>query len=403
MRILFVDDESRVLEGLQRTLRPLRHQWAMAFANSGEKALDILANEPFDVIVTDMRMPGMDGATLLREVRTRHPDIVRVVLSGQSDLESVINSAGVTHRYLSKPCSSEALRLAVSRVVGLRKLLTDNSLKALVSRMTSLPSVPPLYTEVLGALKSPNTSIEELGRIIARDMGMTAKVLQLANSGFFGAQDGVSNPIDAVMCLGTNTIKALLLSIQLFFRFDDAKVPAFSIHECWKHSLLVGALAERIAKSMDIARKALHDESRVVGLLHDVGHLVLAANLPHEYARALQMATAKSMPSWAAEREVFGTTHAEVGAYLLGLWGLPDSIVEATAYHHSPMRCPADTFGAIAALHIADGLERERHAPESGYTPPYIDLPYVNKLGVADRLGPWRESLQELVDETGEI
>ena len=399
MRILFVDDESRVLEGLQRTLRPVRHEWAMAFANSGERALEILAKDPFDVIVTDMRMPGMDGAALLSEVRTRHPHIVRIVLSGQSDLESVINSAGVTHRYLSKPCSSDALRAAVSRIFELRRLLTDNSLKALVSRMTALPTVPPLYTEMVRALRAPGTSVEELGNIVARDIGMTAKILQLANSGFFGVQDKVSDPVEAVKYLGPNTVKALLLSIQLFFRFDSNKLPEFSLHDCWRHSLLVGSLAERIAKSADITRKALHDESRVVGLLHDAGHLVLVANLPDEYVQSLRLASEKMIPNWIAEREVFGATHAEVGAYLFGLWGLPDSMVEAIAYHHFPRRGPTDSFGTLTALHIADALERERDATHCGY----IDLEYLSKLGIADRLPEWRESLRDLVSDIGEV
>lgn len=145
IRILFVDDEPLLLSGLQRLLRPLRKEWNAACAAGGEEALVMLAQERFDVIVTDMRMPGMDGAELLNEVMRLYPDMLRLVLSGQSDLESVVKSAGVTHQYLSKPCSIEVMRDAVNRAVALHQLLANSALKQLLSRLHSIPSVPPLY------------------------------------------------------------------------------------------------------------------------------------------------------------------------------------------------------------------------------------------------------------------
>ena len=183
-RILFVDDEPNLLEGLGRMLRPLRHTWGIDFARNGPEALDLLARTPFNVIVSDMRMPGMDGAQLLAEVRDRHPTIVRIVLSGQCDREALLRSVRVAHQCLTKPCDVETLRSTVTRACALRDLLENDKLQRLVSRLKSVPSLPDLYHQVMEELESPEPSIQKVGQIIAQDAGMTAKTLQTVNSAF---------------------------------------------------------------------------------------------------------------------------------------------------------------------------------------------------------------------------
>jgi len=397
IRILFVDDEPRVLEGLQRSLRALRKEWSMAFATGGEAALEVLSREPFDVIVTDMRMPGMDGAALLEEVTARYPDTLRIVLSGQSDLESVLKSAGVTHQYLSKPCSADLLKDAVSRAVALRELLADSTLKQLVSRMGSIPSVPPLYVELMTCLKSQETTIERVSSIIQKDMGMTAKVLQLVNSSFFGATGRISSAADAVTYLGLETIRALLLTLHAFSEFKPGGAPSFSMQDLWRHSLATGALAERILQTMPSNGKVELDQMRLVGLLHDVGRLVLAANLPGKYEQAHALAQERRLPRWESERQVFGTTHAEVGAYLLGLWGLPEAMVEVVAYHHAPRSSPHADSAMLIALHVADALDNCGDVRETENPGP--DLRYLGTLGLASRLPDWRELYRETAEE----
>jgi len=314
IRILFVDDEPLILQGLQRSLRPLRKEWNAAFAAGGEEALAVLQREPFDVVVTDMRMPGMDGAALLDAVTRRYPDTLRLVLSGQSDLESVVRSAGVAHQYLSKPCSIEALKDAVNRAVSLHHLLADSSLKQLLSRMQSIPSVPPLYIELTNCLKSKDASIEKAAAIIQKDMGMSAKVLQLANSGLFGASGRIGSAAEAVTFLGLDTIRTLLLTLHAFSEFQPGGASNFSMQSLWSHSMATGALAERIIQSMPSGAPG-QGHMRMIGLLHNTGRLVLAANLPESFEQAHRLAVEKEIVPWEAEREVFGATHAEVGAY----------------------------------------------------------------------------------------
>ncbi len=317
-RILFVDDEPNVLGGLRRMLYPLRGEWETAFASSGPDALAKLAESPFDVVVSDMRMPGMDGAQLLTEVMQRYPQVVRIVLSGQSDKEMILRSVGPAHQYLAKPCDAETLKQTIARACVLRDLLADERLKQLVTKVSSLPSLPTVYARMVEALQSPDASIQTVSRIVAEDVGMTAKILQLVNSAFFGLRRHVSSPSEAAVFLGLETIKALVLSIHVFSQFQGASVPGFSLEGLWKHSLAVGAGAKRLAAEENQDRRDV-DHALMAGLLHDAGKLVLAANLPEQYAEALARAADSQGPPWQAERDVVGAGHAEVGAYLLGL------------------------------------------------------------------------------------
>jgi HD-like signal output (HDOD) protein len=380
-RILFVDDEPNVLQGLQRMLREYRKDWSMSFALSGAAALELLGKEPFDVIVTDMRMPGMDGAELLTRVSKLHPRVVRLILSGQTDAAMTLRSIVTAHQYLSKPCDAKLLRATVLRACALRELMANQPLLALVSQVKSLPSLPSLYAEVVEKLRSPQASLNDVAQVIAKDPGMTAKVLQLVNSAFFGLKRRVASPVQAATLLGSETLKALVLSVEVFSSFDAATIQGLSLDAVWGHSMAVGSLARKIAISQDAGRN-VGEDAFMAGLLHEVGTLVLAASLPRDYGRALALAAAEAVDIHEAERRVFGATHSQVGAYLIGIWGLPDQIVEAVAWHHDPARCPERTFTPLTAVHVANALEEPAAAP---------DLAYLEALGLTGRLETWRQ------------
>jgi HD-like signal output (HDOD) protein len=328
----------------------------------------------------------------------RYPNMLRLVLSGQSDLESVVKSAGVTHQYLSKPCSIEALKDAVNRAVSLHQLLGDPSLKQVLSQMRSIPSVPPLYVELTNCLQSKDASIERAGAIIQKDMGMTAKVLQLANAVLPGAPGQIGGASEAVIYLGLDTIRALLLTLHAFSEFQPASASNFSMQSLWRYSLATGAMAERVVQSLPAAAGA-HGHMRMVGLLHDVGRLVLASNLPENFELAYQLALEKRITHSEAEREVFGTTHAEVGAYLLGLWGLPETIVEAVAYHHSPARCPHPGSAMLTSLHVASVLASAALGYDAASRCAEPDLAYLASVDMAGRLPEWRELCRQTAVE----
>lgn len=389
-RILFVDDEPNILQGLQRMLRPMRQEWDMTFAGSGSEALQILEKTNYEVVVSDMRMPGMDGAQLLADVQRLYPQTVRIILSGHSDRELILKSVGPAHQFLTKPCDAEDLKGTVARACALRDLLSDESLKGLVAMMQTLPSVPALYTEVVLELQNPNSSLKRVGEIISRDVGMTAKILQLVNSAFFGLRNHVSSPAEAVSLLGLDTVKALVLSVHIFSQYDKSKLPGFSIDALWLHSLKVGSNSQLIAKKESQDRKASND-ALMAGLLHDSGKLVLAANLPEQFGRAITLANDKKLCLEAAEREVLGASHAEVGGYLVGLWGLPDPIVEAVAFHHHPGKSQGQTFAPLTAIHAANAMNHEKtDYPTHGKASP-LDMDYLSLVGMDGRISEWRQ------------
>lgn len=389
MRVLFVDDQPEILAGLRRMLRGLRNEWQMEFAESGEEALTLMADLPFDVVVCDMRMPGMDGAQLLSETMARYPGTVRIILSGQSDQESVLRAVSPAHQYLSKPCNAETLKATVARACSLRDTLSQESLIRLVSQVTTLPSLPHVYTQLLEELQSENASVQNVAELIAQDVSMTAKLMQMVNSSFFGIPRHVESPAHAAAMLGLDILKPLVLSAGIFSQFQVGGSHGYSVNALMEHSLAVSRLAQLIAKS-HCDDKELAEDALLAGLLHDVGQLLLVAHMPDQYYKTLVFARDNEMPLCEAELECLGAHHADVGAYLLGLWGLANSIIEAVAFHHQPAKCVADNFGPLAAVHVANVLVNEAQ-PSRGIT--YcldLDVDYLERLGVVDQLPKWR-------------
>ncbi|MEW7973785.1 MAG: response regulator [Candidatus Thiodiazotropha endolucinida] len=389
-KILFVDDEPNVLSGLRRSLRSQRKVWDMEFAGSGQEALAKADEIRFDAVVTDMRMPGMDGAELLDCIAKGYPHVVRIVLSGQSDQESVMKTVGPAHQYLNKPCEIDILKGTLARAFSLRDLLGESHLKSLVSGMRTLPSLPALYSELMDVIQDPNASVADVGRLIAKDPAMTLKVLQLVNSAFFGLGRHVSNPVDAASLLGLEILKPLILSIGIFKQFeaDKLNVKEFSLDALWLHSSRVGSLAKLIASEEGMQSPAVED-SLLAGMLHDIGKLILIVNQPTEYLQFIKAGQAVTEERVAAEEAVFGSTHGAVGAYLLGLWGLPQSVVEAVALHHQPALQADRVFSVLSVVHIANALV---HAEAEGTAlDALLDLDYINSIKVTEeRIEIWK-------------
>lgn len=372
-RILFVDDEPNVLGGLRRMLHGTP-DWQMEFATTAEQALARLRETSFDVVVSDMRMPGTDGAQLLAEVMRQHPQTVRMILSGQSDREGVFKSVGPTHQFLAKPCEPETLKNAIQRACSLRARLRNENLHRLVSQVTSLPSVPAIYNQIVATLETPDVPLRHIGEIIARDVAMTAKVLQLVNSAFFCLPRRISSPEHAVSLLGADTVRALVLSAGIFAQFEGKAVPPSMLEGLNRHSLQVGAAAKALAAA-EVTDKQIADDSLLAGLLHDVGILVLLAHFGGSYVELLRRSQTERRPLADVEQASLGATHADVGAYLLGLWGLKDAIVEAVALHHCPSDRIGRDFSPTAAVHVADCVAHENEQtvdPGSTFSHDYL-------------------------------
>lgn len=371
MKVLVVDDEPGVLEGIERSLFHL--DWEIFTAESGSAALDILADEPVDVVISDMRMPGMDGAELLRLVKERYPKTLRVVLSGHTEATAAMRAVPVAHQFLAKPCGADTIETVVNQALALTKYLQSEDLRIIVGEISELPSVPSVYSELTAVISQPESSVLDVAAVVRRDMAMTAKVLQIVNSSFF-TQGRVINSIEeAVVRLGMDRMKSLALATHAFScaGTEDLATRQFLEKE-QRHALTI---AHAAAKLVD--EKSTAEVTFLAGILHDVGKVVLRLNAPKLAAEIQAVQDKDGLSLHTAEERVLGVTHAEIGAYLVGIWGLSYPVVEAVAHHHHPERVrPLGGLDVLAALHIANNVQ-------GGFA---HCMQYLEQAGVAEQL-----------------
>ncbi len=388
-RILFVDDEPNLLRGLQRMLRSMRHEWDMEFVGSGSQALARIQEQEFDVVVSDVRMPEMDGIELLKAIRIRAPKTVRILLSGQADKENLLHSIGPAHQFLAKPCDAELLKTCVSRCCALNATIFSEQVKALVSRIECLPVLPSLYSQLVDELESEDPSLDYIGHLIEADPAMTAKILNIVNSAFFGLPQNIASANQATAYLGLDVIKDLVLMVKLFEHYQTKSLSGMNLDNLWRHSLIVADLAKRIM----IQEGASERQWRYAftgGMLHDLGMLIFAAEVPGQYQQIIEQEKAGKGSIYDLELETFGCTHAAIGAYLLGIWGLPLSLVETVAYHHRPADSSIAAFHPLIAVHVAHTLTQPSfRGPHE--QPTEIDEEFIASIGFEDRLPVWRE------------
>jgi HD-like signal output (HDOD) protein len=388
-RILFVDDEPNILDGLRRMLRSMRKEYELCFAENAKDALEMMEQNEFDVIVSDMRMPGMDGADLLTVVQEKHPHSIRIMLTGQADEESTLRTIGIVHQFLAKPCDPEKLKVILFRASALHRLMIDGNLKDIISSIDTLPSLPSVYAKLQKKIREPEASLDDIGRIISEDIAMTAKILHLVNSAFFGLYKKVESPARAVKLLGLDTIKALVLISQIF---SEMKIPKelFSAQTLWVHSMTVGILAKMIAEC-ETDEKEVIDNSYVAGVLHDIGKLILVFKMEPYYREAVSLAQREHISLRQAEKKIFKATHCDMGAYLIGLWGFQGDIVEAIGFHHQLGEYPANTFSPALSVHIANVMYYRFHQEEIIGAMPEFNEEYLQKIGMGDKLQKWQD------------
>lgn len=390
-KIIFVDDEIRVLDGLRRMLRLYQDKWDMSFALTAKEALDMMSQTPCDVIVSDIRMPGMDGTELLKRVKADFPTTVRFVLSGQSDQETWIRAAGFAHQFLSKPCSAERLEESISQACRIREKLRNESLQKIISGISALPSPPKIYQKIVDKMQNPETSLQEVALVVEEDIAMSAKILQLINSAFFSLHTHVRSPAQAVMLLGMGTLRALVLHVHIFEHFESCKDKTLSvfIESLRAHSIAVSQGAYRIA-SRESDDKNLIQEAAIAGMFHDIGRLILAKYFPKPYSDILQGELHDEASLVSAEIKIIGASHAEIGAYLLALWGLPDSIVETATFHHCPSNSLNKGFSPLTAVHVSDYFQNTaKHASQEN-PGLLLDIDYLKHIGLQDKIDLWR-------------
>ena len=381
--ILFVDDEVRILQGLKRLLRSMRNDWSMNFVASGAEALDFLRANEVDVVVSDMRMPGMMGDEFLKHVKEEYPHIVRLILSGHTEQAHAQRCLGVAHQFLSKPCDTTELRDSVERVCELSNSLKSVAHTKLAGSIGALPVAPRILVELQQAFAEPDVSFPQIAAIIEEDPSCASKILQVVNSSFFGLRREIQSVSDAARHLGLDTVRNLVLNEELRKSFERTVAKGYSLDAAQRHGFLASCIGPRLVRDHEV-----RETVRCASLVHDVGQSLFASRLPEEYERVL--AKHKSgMGLHLAEREAFDTSHSELGGYLLGLWGLPTPIVEAVLFHHDPSRTGHREFEAAGAVHVACALA---HEDES-----LLDMEYLRAVGVEENLDEWRAIANEKI------
>jgi HD-like signal output (HDOD) protein len=390
-RILFVDDKPDTFGALQAALRAHGRSWEVEYASGGEAALAALAQEPVDVLITEEQIGSTDGVTLLTRVRDQHPTTIRMILSATTKpgLATIIS-----HRLLSKPCNVDELSILIKRSCALHERTGEVRAFRQTMATTALPSRPGVYMELNQVLSSPDWQPHQVSAVLERDVAMSAKVLQLANSALFGLTSTVSSVRDAVMYLGVDTIRSLALTAEAFGKVAPRGSAEFSLDDFQAHAMLVARITASILPAGRTQQEAV-----TAALLHDVGKLVLISDGDRRWTQLKDQARDRNVPVHVVEQEVDGVTHAHIGAHLLSLWGLPDGIVEAVAHHHDPSEVDGLAFDGVAAVHIANGLANELvpatedEAPAAG-----IDLELLDRLGLRPRLDLWRQRAQDLAE-----
>lgn len=355
LRLLFVDDDARVLDGLRRSLRPLARECEMRFVLGGEKALEALAQQEADVVVSDMRMPGMGGAMLLALVRERFPHTIRLALSGQAGQQEILDSVGPVQQFLMKPCEAMSLRATIHRLLALRDTLKDHNLRGIAGRVETLTPAPQVLQQLIDALQDPDIGLDTVGDIVARDPAMTAKCIQLVNSAFFGVPRPARTANEAVSRLGLANLRSLAFVARVFEGLGPSAVPGFTPESIWRRGSDVASRARLAAQALGLDADA-QNIAYTAGMLTEVGRFALVVDNPDRSRAWLSAARAESLTLSSVERKAIGANQAQIGGYLLGVWGFSDACVNAVAYHEQPASLGSNTPDLITALHLARAI-----------------------------------------------
>ncbi|MDF1750738.1 MAG: HDOD domain-containing protein [Alphaproteobacteria bacterium] len=392
--VLVVDDEPNILQGLRRMMRSKRDSWSMEFMEGGRQALDRLMDGPVDVLVCDMRMPDVDGTKVLAMAANLYPESIRIILSGHAETEAMLEGLAAAHQFLPKPCDSATIISAIEESLALRVLLPLDALRQLVGQFTILPTPSERYFQLIRELDYPSASAKSVGAALENDLGLSVLVLRLVNSPFFAIPHRITKCRDAVEMLGFDTIRALVTLSEFYLRADMDPAMVAESQALATESLRIASLARQIAKHMGCEAEAI-ENAATAGLLSHIGTSLLQLNRPLEFKQIMAKKEDQPISIADIEASVFGAGHGALGAYLIGIWGFPNAVVEAVAFHHHPSAAGRQERGPLAAVHLAQAFasaaesdfeeETERDGTsENAERLPIVDEAYLKAIGFHD-------------------
>ncbi len=364
-RVLFVDDEANVLSGIRRMLCGKRSVWDMEFAGSGQEALERCEKQPYDIIVSDMRMPGMTGVELLTKIQKRWPHTIRFILSGNARPEEVLRTVGPVHQYIAKPCDSEILQAKLEKTVMLHGALESVRNARIDVDINSIPSFPTVYRDLQQMLNNDEATVAEVAQIVEQDPVLTLHILKMVNSAYFSVSRVLSDVSEAIAVIGLESVQAIMYSVQAFERMPFQQEAQIIVDQLWDHSQRCALIARRIMKECG-GNKSELEAAFFAGLVHDLGHLILLSQQGARFFRTLMAVKKYKVPLHEAERAVFKVTHADLSGYMMALWGISDSVIEPVLFHHDPLsvlsQYAPDEMSVTLAVHLAEVIDCQIHS-----------------------------------------
>lgn len=382
--ILFIDNDEKTIKELVRNVVPLQDDYDVFFAENGERGLQILANNKIDIVFSSTNITLPSGSNILKEIKRLFPEVIRFGLVSSVEAQNVAPLSQYVHQFVPPPYTAGNIRERIERTLHLQSILKNEKVKELVQNTTSLPSLPELYIQIEQEISKPDFSLNKIGNLISKDPNLTAKILQIVNSAHFGLQREVTNINYALSYLGVNVIKSLIFYIHLFSNFKVTPENRKYLEQFWKHSLVVGSNSLHTAQKF-FSDKAFTDMAYTAGVLHDVGKFVLLNTYTYPQ-NVIVLSEQKGYYNLDAEFEIYQCTHAEIGAYLLGLWGFPLTIVEAVAYHHNPSQLNKSAVNLATILHIADFIQYS----------PRIDVQHILEVGIEKEIFELHQLIKNL-------
>ncbi len=336
MRVLFVDDEQRILSGIRNALIFAPGEWDADYALSAEESFEKMAGEPYDVIVTDMKMPGLTGADVLEHVKAVQPESIRIVLSGEIDPRLAERALPLAHKLIAKPCDPDRLVETIHTVYERRSAFPAGPLRDVLGGLDDLPTQPALFTEIQAAVRE-GEGAAVVARLIESDLTAAASVVKLANSAFFGFDTPTRTIREAVVRLGSATVAGIVLNTEIA-QLAPPEV-AEMVEAVSEHGVQAAAELHR-----ELGREI--EQAALAGLVHDIGALVLITQFPDVY-RSIDAPVDETEE---IERQAFGVSHTEVGAHVLEMWNIDPVIVETVRHHHDPSEATGDARRIIDVL-----------------------------------------------------
>ncbi|BCS32161.1 two-component system response regulator [Luteitalea sp. TBR-22] len=360
--------------------------WQVSVVDSVDEALYALETLEIDAAVCEV-VPG-EPPTVLAHAQAHHPEVLRVALA-LADAPRAVDALRHAHTCLPRDTRAGAVALALQQSLRVRGLLCDETLKTLVLGLEVLPSVPQVLQQLLAELRGPDPSVARVGALVEQDAGATAELLHVVNSPLLGLRQPVSDAALAVTLLGLDTVGAVLVQQQWLSQADAQTLERLGLARLFSHGLRTARRAAALGHHFRLGHDAI-GAARAAGLLHDVGKLVLAINFPDKYRQAQDLVESGEVPLRVAETILIGAPHDWVGGHLLALWGLPDAIVEAVAFHHDPRYGGASASVALGLVHLANRLEHARDAA----TPNELDGDYLAAIGCPIDGATWPRLLE---------